>query len=129
MRGEGAGGTAEQGVMKISDLGGSVKLRGVSSLRAALVAGLVTAALLLVPASALAQAVSPTSDQYEPKTSIVSQGPGEQGPGEPGEPSSSDRPTGDLPFTGLDIGLLIAAAGVLGASGFVLRRLSASDRQ
>lgn len=116
-------GTVEQGVMKITDLG-TKKLRRVRSPRRALVAVLATAALLLVPASALAQQISPTSDQYDPKTAIVS-----EGPGDPGEPSSSDRATGNLPFTGLDIGLLIAAAGVLGASGLVLHRLSASDRQ
>jgi hypothetical protein len=88
---------------------------------------LATVALLLVPASALAQQISPTSDQYDPKTSIVS-----EGPGEPGQPSTNDQSSGGgggLPFTGLDVGLLIAAAGVLGASGLVLRRLSASDRQ
>ena len=107
--------------MKISDLGGNKKLRRVRSPRSMLVALLATAALLLVPASALAQAVSPTSDQYDPRTSIVSEGPG--------NPPSTDQSTGDLPFTGLDIGLLIAAAGVLGASGLVLRRMSASDRQ
>jgi hypothetical protein len=108
--------------MKISYLGGT-KLR--RSSRHALVAMLATVALLLVPASALAQQISPTSDQYDPKTSIVS-----EGPGEPGQPSTSDQSSGgDLPFTGLDVGLLIAAAGLLGASGLVLRRLSASDRQ
>jgi hypothetical protein len=111
--------------MKISYLGGT-KLR--RSPRRALVAMLATVALLLVPASALAQQISPTSDQYDPKTSIVSEGPGE--PGQPGQPSTSDQSSGgDLPFTGLDVGLLIAAAGLLGASGLVLRRLSASDRQ
>jgi hypothetical protein len=116
-------GTVEQGVMKISDLR-TKKLRRVRSPRGALVAALATAALLLLPASALAQQVGPTESQYDPRTSIVS-----EGPGGPGNPPTSDQSTGDLPFTGLDIGLLIAAAGVLGASGLVLRRLSASDRQ
>jgi hypothetical protein len=110
--------------MKISDLGGTRQLRRARRVKAALVSVLATAALLLIPASALAQQISPTSDQYDPKTAIVS-----EGPGGPGEPSSSDRVTGDLPFTGLDIGLLIAAAGVLGASGLVLHRLSASDQR
>jgi hypothetical protein len=107
--------------MKISDLGGKKKLRGV---RRGLVAMLATAALFLIPATALGQEVSPTSDQYDPRTSIVS-----EGPGDPGNPPTTDQSTGDLPFTGLDVGLLIAAAGLLGASGLVLRRMSASDRQ
>jgi hypothetical protein len=107
--------------MKISDLGGKKKLRGV---RRGLVAMLALAALVVVPASALAQQVSPTSDQYDPRTSVVS-----EGPGDPGNPPTADQSTGDLPFTGLDIGLLIAAAGALGVSGVALRRLSASDRQ
>jgi hypothetical protein len=98
-------------------------LRTVRSVRKALVTVLATTALLLVPASALAQQISPTSDQYDPKSSIVS-----EGPGGPGEPSSTDRVTGDLPFTGLDVGLLIAAAGLVGGSGLLLRRMSTSDR-
>jgi hypothetical protein len=106
--------------MKISDLGGTKKLLG---RRRALLAMVAAVALLLVPAPALAQQISPTSDQYDPRTTIVS-----EGPGEPGEPSSSDRAAGDLPFTGLDVALLIAAAGLLGGAGLVLRRVSASHR-
>ena len=108
--------------MKISDIGGTTKLRRVRRVKAALVSVLATAALLLIPASALAQQISPTSDQYDPKTTIVS-----EGPGGPGEPSSSDRVAGDLPFSGLDVALLIGAAGLLGASGLALRRISTSD--
>jgi hypothetical protein len=108
--------------MKISDLGGTKKPRRGRGPRRALVAVLATAALLLIPTSALAQQISPTNDQYDPKTAIVS-----EGPGQPGEPSSSDRVSGDLPFTGLDVALLIGAAGLLGASGLALRRFAASD--
>jgi hypothetical protein len=115
--------TAEQGVMKISNHGRN-NPQGGRSPRRALAALLATVALLLVPASALAQSVSPTSDQYDPKTSIVS-----EGPGGPGSTPSTDRAAGGLPFTGLDVGLLIGAAALLGGSGLVLRRVLASDRQ
>ena len=122
--------TAEQGVMKISNHGGNTNPQGGRSPRRALLALLAVVALLLIPSSALAQEVSPTSDQYNPRTQIVSEGPGEPGgPGGPGGPSSDDRVTGDLPFTGLDAGLLIGAALLLGGSGLVLRRMSASDRR
>jgi hypothetical protein len=82
---------------------------------------LATVALLVVPATALGQAVDPTDAQYEPSNELIAQGPG--------TPPSTDRATGDLPFTGLDIGLLVAAATVLGGSGLVLRRLSASSER
>ena len=118
--------TAEQGVMKISNHGGNTNPQGGRSPRRALLALLAVVALLLIPSSALAQEVSPTSDQYNPRTQIVSEGPGE--PGGPGGPSTDDRVTGALPFTGLDAGLLIGAALLLGGSGLVLRRMSASDR-
>jgi hypothetical protein len=90
---------------------------------------LATVALLAIPATALAQNVDPTDAQYNPVNEQIDQGPGtltETQSGVPGEPSSSDRVIGDLPFTGLDIGLLIVAAAALGGSGLVLRRLSSS---
>jgi hypothetical protein len=87
---------------------------------------LATVALLAIPSTALAQQVSPTQDQYE-RTEVVTGNPGN--PGDPGNPSTTDSVTGDLPFSGLDVGLLIAAAALLGGSGLVLRRVSAADRE
>jgi hypothetical protein len=85
---------------------------------------LATVALLAIPSTALAQQVSPTQDQYS-RTEVVT-----GNPGNPGDPSTTaDQLTGDLPFSGLDVGLLIAAAAVLGGSGLVLRRMSAADRR
>jgi hypothetical protein len=85
-------------------------------------------ALLAIPSTALAQAVDPTDAQYEPVNEQIDQGPGtltEIQSGAPSDtPSTDDRAIGNLPFTGLDVGLLIAAAVLLGGSGLVLRRLS-----
>jgi hypothetical protein len=90
----------------------------------AVAALLATVALLVVPATALGQNVAPTQAQYEPSNELIA-----QGPGGPGTPPSTDRATGDLPFTGLDVGLLVAAAALLGGSGLVLRRLSAASER
>jgi hypothetical protein len=110
--------------MTISYLGRSTKLRRTRSRRRALAALLATVALLAIPSTALAQQVSPTQDQYS-RTEVVT-----GNPGNPGDPSTTaDQLTGDLPFSGLDVGLLIAAAAVLGGSGLVLRRMSAADRR
>ncbi|MEA2396719.1 MAG: hypothetical protein QOK25_275 [Thermoleophilaceae bacterium] len=40
------------------------------------------------------------------------------------EPVVSEKESGKLPFTGLDIALVVAAGGVLLAMGFGIRRLS-----
>jgi hypothetical protein len=111
--------------MTISYLGRSTKLRRARSRRRALAALLATVALLAIPSTALAQQVSPTQDQYQ-RTEVVTGNPGD--PGNPGGPSTSNQ-VGGLPFSGLDVGLLIAAAAVLGGSGLVLRRMSAADRR
>lgn len=87
---------------------------------------LAAAALLTVTPTASAQTVSPTDDQYDSTLELVSQGG--RGPGEAAGPSSEqaggEQPGGALPFTGLDIAGLLAAAAALGGSGLVLRRLS-----
>jgi hypothetical protein len=89
--------------------------------------------LVAIPSTALAQAVDPTGAQYAPVTEQIDQGPGtltetQSGvpnqPGVPNDTPTADRAIGGLPFTGLDVGLLIAAAALLGGSGLVLRRLS-----
>jgi hypothetical protein len=93
----------------------------------AVAALLATLALLVVPATALGQTVDPAQSQYEPINEQIAQGP--QGPGTTPSTPSTDRATGDLPFTGLDVGLLVAAAALLGGSGLVLRRMSASSER
>jgi hypothetical protein len=92
----------------------------------AVAALLATVALLVVPATALGQNVAPTNAQYEPSNELIAQGPGSP---PSATPPSNDQVTGDLPFSGLDVGLLVAAAALLGGSGLVLRRLSASSER
>lgn len=120
-------------MINISTFGSSVKAAGRGrSRRRGLATLFATLALLAIPATALGQNVDPTGAQYNPVNEQIDQGPGtltETQSGVPGEPPSTDRVIGDLPFTGLDVGLLIAAAVLLGSSGLVLRRLSrASSR-
>jgi hypothetical protein len=64
---------------------------------------------LALPASAAAQ--SPTDSQYSSNLQFVAQG-GSGGGGS----------TGDLPFTGLDVGLLALVAAGLVVAGLMLRR-------
>jgi hypothetical protein len=87
-----------------------------------------TAALLVGPTAALAQDINPSSDQYDntPEQIEKSVGGGAGDPGGDPGTGSSDRVVAGLPFTGLDLGLLAAAALLLGASGIVLRRLAGS---
>lgn len=67
---------------------------------------LVAFALLLGPASAMAQ--SSTCEAYNPQSCIPT-------------PHPSD---GQLPFTGLDVALLVVGGGTLLGAGFVVRRVS-----
>jgi hypothetical protein len=74
----------------------------------------VVASLSLVAAAPAGAAVSPTCGAYHPTCSNI---------------VSSDSPTattgtGSLPFTGLDVGLLVAGGGSLAGLGFVIRRTS-----
>jgi hypothetical protein len=65
---------------------------------------------LALPATALAQGNS-TCQAYNPQLcSSVS--------------NTTSTRTGSLPFTGLDVVLLVAGGGMLLAAGFVVRRLS-----
>jgi hypothetical protein len=77
------------------------------------IATLVVAIALMVPASAFA-ASSSTCQAYNPQTCTVS-----------GVTQSTGATTaGTLPFTGLDVVLLLAGGGTLLGAGFVVRRLS-----
>ena len=75
-----------------------------------IVAGMTTLAL---PAAASA---SPTDAQYSSSLDFISQGAGP----DPGGTATSSP--GDLPFTGLDVGLLAAVAAGLVIAGLMLRR-------
>jgi hypothetical protein len=112
-------------VIHISAFGSSTHAgRGRGKAIAALFAIVV---LVAIPSTALAQAVDPTDAQYEPVNEQIDQGPGtltETQSGVPNDTPTTDRAIGGLPFTGLDVGLLIAAAALLGGSGLLLRRLS-----
>jgi hypothetical protein len=103
--------------------------------RSAVVAALAVAAFVAVPSTAFGQAISPTDDEYSSTLEVISQGEQNQPPsGDPSDPSdpvsaatASDDSADALPFTGLEVGGLLAAAAVLGAAGLIMRRL-ARDR-
>lgn len=75
------------------------------------VATLAAAICLLAPSAALTQGSS-TCQAYNPQLCAVTH----DGP--------SAGQNGQLPFTGLDVGLLVAGGGTLLGAGFVVRRLS-----
>jgi hypothetical protein len=80
-------------------------------------------ALALMPASALG--ADPTSAQYESSLTQVSAG-GSDPPSTASASASADA-AGDLPFTGLDVGLLAAVAVGLIVTGIVLRHHRPSE--
>ncbi len=88
------------------------------------VATIVTGAALLVPGSALAASGSSTCQSYSPQACVAagSAGSGNTGPGSTSPVTSTAA--GTLPFTGLDVGLLLVGGGTLLGAGFVVRRLS-----
>jgi hypothetical protein len=88
---------------------------------------LAAAALLAAVPVASAQTVSPTDDQYDSSLELIAEGgrgPGQPAPPSAARPGSAAQPGGGLPFTGLDVAGLLAAAAALGGSGLVLRRLA-----
>lgn len=95
------------------------------------IAAITVIALIVAPGAATAQQLGPTEDQYAPQTERIGSqvsAPAAGGPPAPpsGEAGVSDRVVSGLPFTGLDIALLLGVAVLLGASGFALRRLAGS---
>ena len=76
--------------------------------------------MLALAAPAAGQGSSVTKDQYKDSASNVVAGLG----GDPGDPSATADPgsTGSLPFTGLDLALMGAAAAGLFGAGVVIRR-------
>jgi len=98
------------------NFGSSIRRRPATWLAVAL---LVVA--LAAPAAAIA--ASPSNSQYEPQNHQISAGGG-NGPSAP-----SNNTIGNLPFTGLDVGVLALAAAALLGAGVALRRLSDPTRR
>jgi hypothetical protein len=89
----------------------------------ALVGVLGVLALAVAPSAALAS--SSTCEGYSPQTPCSSVGSGNVSTGSgPGSTAAANASTGTLPFTGLDVVLLVAGGGALLAGGFVVRRLA-----
>jgi hypothetical protein len=79
---------------------------------------------LLAPSMALASSSS-TCQGYSHKTcSSVGSGTAGTGNGTGNGSATATTASGTLPFTGLDVVLLVAGGGALLSAGFVIRRLS-----
>lgn len=76
---------------------------------------------LALATSAFAQ--EPGDDGYKDSGGQVQGQVDQGGNGEGGSPVSVDS-GGSLPFTGLDVALLVAAGGLLAGAGFGMRRLT-----
>ena len=89
----------------------------------ALVGVLGVLALAVAPSAALATS---TCQGYSPQTPCSSVGSGNVSTGStsPGATEAANTSSGTLPFTGLDVVLLVAGGGTLLAAGFVVRRLA-----
>jgi hypothetical protein len=92
-----------------------------------LIVGAIVAASMLTAAPAFGQSAS--QDAYStPHGAIQERISTERR--DPPDKTTTERQTtssGDLPFTGLDVALIMAAGGVLLAMGFGMRRLSRSE--
>ncbi|MHB8658217.1 MAG: hypothetical protein ACYC91_09735 [Solirubrobacteraceae bacterium] len=71
---------------------------------------LAIAAILLLPAAAAAQSSSSTCQAYNPQLCAVAR--------------NAEGASGTLPFTGLDVALLLAGGGALLGAGLLVRRFS-----
>ena len=83
--------------------------------------GVLAILVLAVPSAALA--ASSTCQGYGSQT-CSSVGNGNVSSGTASNGSTNAASTGTLPFTGLDVVLLVAGGGTLLGAGFVVRRLS-----
>lgn len=88
----------------------------------------IIAAFVAVPTSvSFAQDAidDPASSQYDaPIPTPNGDTAGESGSGAEADASGLDAPLGSLPFTGMDLLILLAVAGLLVGTGFALRKLS-----
>ncbi len=84
---------------------------------------MIIGATLILPGTALASGSS--SCQSYSQQACIAVGPAGSGTTGSGNTSPQAGPVaGTLPFTGLDIGLLLAGGGTLLGAGFLVRRLS-----
>ncbi|HEX2127295.1 MAG TPA: hypothetical protein VHF45_12140, partial [Thermoleophilaceae bacterium] len=97
-----------------------------------LIVGAIVCASMLISAPAFAQTAS--QGYSKPSGSIQERISTENTPNDPHDPPSvsvreaeESSSSGELPFTGRDLGLVVAAGGVLLAMGFGMRRLSRSE--
>ena len=99
-----------------------------------LIVGAIVCASMLISAPAFAQTAS--QGYSKPSGSIQERISTERTPRDPHDPpsvsvreanESESAASGELPFTGRDLGLVVAAGGVLLAMGFGMRRLSRSE--
>lgn len=96
----------------------------------------VVASLAAAPAMALAQDAlsNPSASEYEPQSQVQGTSTnGSQGQGPAAQhvssPTGLNSNVGSLPFTGLDVIVLVVVAGALIGTGIALRRLSAPKTQ
>jgi hypothetical protein len=84
----------------------------------------IVAVLMLTLALATSAAAQQAGDDgYKDSGGQVQSQVDQGGNGEGGSPVSADT-GGSLPFTGLDVALLVAAGGLLAGAGFGMRRLT-----
>lgn len=93
-----------------------------------LIVGAIVCASMLIAAPAFAQT---SSEGYsKPAGSIQERISTENTPRDPGDEittNEANESRSELPFTGLDVALIVAAGGVLLAMGFGMRRLSRTE--
>ena len=79
-------------------------------------------AALAISAPVATAATSPVQQGYSTTAGVVQSQV--NAPEEQTQQQAADAPSSDLPFTGLDVGLVGAAGAMLLAAGFGIRRLS-----
>jgi hypothetical protein len=83
----------------------------------------IVAVLMLTLALATSAYAEPGDDGYKNSGGQVQGQVDQGGNGEGGSPVSADS-GGSLPFTGLDVALVVAAGALLAGAGFGMRRLT-----
>jgi hypothetical protein len=97
-------------------------------LRNLIVGAIVAASMLTAAPVAFGQSAS--QDAYSTPHGAIQERISTERRDPPDKTTTTERQTtssGDLPFTGLDVALIMAAGGVLLAMGFGMRRLSRSE--